>query len=109
MPSFQVLPSPTHTTQPWSLTWYALPSPHCDWTEARHVAAGLVELAAPDAAVLVDRHAVLHVLAGGDQEEAAGALARAAALEVFGNEQLGDVAAGAVPRAAHVPAEVTLG
>ena len=55
---------------------------------ARHVAAGLVELATPDAAVLVDRHTVLHVLAGGDQEEVAGPLARAAGLEVFGNEQL---------------------
>src|SRR5262249_56377011 len=51
--------------------------------------------------------AVMNVLAGGDQEEVAGTLARAAGLEVFGNEELRDVAAGAVPRALHVPAEIT--
>src|SRR5262249_26250874 len=38
--------------------------------------------------------------------EAARTLTRAGALEVCRNEQLGDVGAGAVPRALHVPAEV---
>src|SRR5262249_38848027 len=75
----------------------------------REIAAGLVELATPNRAVLVQLEAVLLVRSGGDEEEVAGALARSARLEELGNEQLRDEGARAIPRAFHVPAEVTLG